>query len=314
MATTLPPTPPSATSVPGRSRNLLRAGYAALVTNVGIVVTGGVVRVSGSGLGCAEWPRCEPGSFTPTANVLEDLHAAIEFGNRLLTFVVLAATLWFLWEARRSSGLATVVRRVAWILPLGVLAQAVIGGITVLTGLQWYTVSIHFLASMLLIALAVAAVHALRSDPDEPRAPTGLRHAATAIATIAFLVLILGTFVTAAGPHGGDVNAPRIGIYIGTLAIAHAHGVWMLLGTSIVTLLVARQLGQPRLVRAIGVLLAISVAQGGVGYLQYWLGIPAELVSLHIVGASLVWLATARMWVVAHRPDLDHAREDAVSA
>jgi cytochrome c oxidase assembly protein subunit 15 len=311
MATTLPQ-PRAATS--GRSRNLMRSGYAALVTNVGIVVTGGVVRVSGSGLGCAEWPRCEPGSFTPTANVLEDLHAAIEFGNRLLTFIVLGAALWFLWEVRRSSGLATVVRRVAWMLPLGVLVQAVIGGITVLTGLQWYTVSIHFLASMALIALAVAAVHALRNEGSGEHAPIGLRHAATAIAAIAFLVLILGTFVSAAGPHGGDADAPRIGISIGTLAIAHAHGVWMLLGTSIVTLLIARQLGQPRLVRAIGVLIAISVAQGGVGYLQYWLGIPAELVSLHIVGASLVWLATARMWVVAHRPDLERGVEDAVTA
>lgn len=313
MANTLPP---SVTTASGRSRNLVRAGYAALVSNVGIVVTGGVVRVSGSGLGCAEWPRCESDSFTPTANPLEDLHAGIEFGNRLLTFVVLGATLWFLWEVRRSSGLPRVVRRVAWILPIGVLAQAVIGGITVLTGLQWYTVSIHFLASMALIALAVAAVHALRSDPDEPPAPEGLRHAATAIATIAFLVLILGTFVTAAGPHGGDADAPRIPLYIGTLAIAHAHGVWMLLGTSIVTLLIARQMGQPRLVRAIAVLITISLAQGGVGYLQYWLGIPAELVSLHIVGASLVWLATARLWVVAHRPDLERvgSHEDTVVA
>lgn len=297
---------------PGASRNLRKAGYAALVTNVGIVVTGGVVRVSGSGLGCAEWPRCEPGSYTPTESVFEDLHAAIEFGNRLLTFVVLGAALWFLWEVRRSRGLPTLVTRIAWILPLGVLGQAVIGGITVLTGLQWYTVSVHFLASMVLIALAVAAVHALRSDPGESPAPTGLRHAATAIAVIAFLVLILGTFVTAAGPHGGDVDAPRIGLPIGTLAIAHAHGVWMLLGTSLVTLLIARQLHQQHLVRAIGALLAISVAQGGVGYLQYWLGIPAELVSLHIIGASLVWLATARMWVVAHRPERARHAEDAV--
>ena len=153
------------------------------------------------------------------------------------------------------------------------------------------------------------------------RAPVGLRHAATAIASIAFLVLVLGTFVTAAGPHGGDGAASRIPVYIGTLTIAHAHGVWMLLGTSIVTLLIARQMGEPRLVRAIAMLVAISLAQGGVGYLQYWLGIPAELVSLHILGASLVWLATARLWVVAHRPDLKRpdreragAHEDAVTA
>ena len=317
MTSTLPHHPePAQRTTPPPPRRLLRAGYAALATNVGIVVTGGVVRVTGSGLGCAEWPQCEPGSFTPSANVFEDLHAGIEFGNRLLTFAVLAASLWFLWEVRRAGVVPRVVRTIAWVLPLGVLVQAVIGGITVLTGLQWWTVSVHFLASMVLIALAVAAVRGLRADPSRPRAPAGLRHATTAVAVIAFTVLLLGTFVTAAGPHGGDATAPRIGIYIGTLAIAHAHGVWMLLGTSIVTLLVARQLGERTLARALGTLIAISIAQGGVGYLQYWLGIPAELVSLHIVGASLVWLSTARVWVIAHRPDLapDAPSEAAVTA
>lgn len=311
MASTLPQ---PLSTVPQPPKRLLRAGYAALATNVGIVITGGVVRVTGSGLGCAEWPQCEPGSFTPTVDVFEDLHAAIEFGNRLLTFAVLAASLWFLSEVRRHPGLPRIVHRVAWVLPLGVFVQALIGGVTVLTGLHWWTVSVHFLASMVLIALAVAGVMGLRSDPTDPAAPPGLRHATSAVATIAFLVLILGTFVTAAGPHGGDASAPRIGLYIGTLAIAHAHGVWMLLGTSIVTLLVARQLGAARLVRALGLLLAISVAQGGVGYLQYWLGIPAELVSLHIIGASMVWLATARTWVVAHRPDLVRDVEAAATA
>jgi heme a synthase len=301
MASTLPPDAASLRPAPPR---LLRAGYAALATNVGIVITGGVVRVSGSGLGCAEWPRCEPSSFVPTQGVLGDLHAAIEFGNRLLTFVVLAATLWFLREVRRHDGLPRLVRRIAWLLPLGVLVQAVIGGITVLTGLRWWTVSVHFLASMVLIALAVAAVHALRADPSEPAAPRGLQHATTAIGAIAFAVLLLGTFVTAAGPHGGDVDAPRIGVDIRLLAIAHADGVWLLLGTIVATLLLARHLAHPRLTRALSVLLLVSLAQGGVGYLQYWLGIPRELVSLHIVGALLVWLAVSRVWVVAHRPEL----------
>jgi cytochrome c oxidase assembly protein subunit 15 len=297
-----------------RSRGLVPAAYAALVTNVGIVVTGGVVRVSGSGLGCAEWPRCEPGSFTPSVGVLEDAHAAIEFGNRLLTFVVLASVMWLLLEVRRSGALPPLVRRSAVLLVLGVIAQALIGGVTVLTGLQWMTVSVHFLVSMGLIALAVTAVHALRSDPAMPPASVGLRHAATAIATIAFLVLVLGTLVTAAGPHGGDADAPRIALDIRILAIAHAHGVWMLLGTTIVTLLVARQAGVPALVRALAVLLAVSLAQGGVGYLQYWLGIPAELVSLHILGAALVWLSAARMWVTAHRPWSGRTAEDRAAA
>jgi cytochrome c oxidase assembly protein subunit 15 len=296
-----------------RSRALVPAAYAALVTNVGIVVTGGVVRVSGSGLGCAEWPRCEPGSFTPSVGVLEDAHAAIEFGNRLLTFVVLASVVWLLIEVRRSGELPPLVRRSAVLLVLGVIAQAVIGGVTVLTGLQWMTVSVHFLVSMALIALAVTAVHALRSDPDAQRSPIGLRHATSAIAVIAFLVLVLGTLVTAAGPHGGDPDAPRIGLDIRILAIAHADGVWLLLGTTLVTLLIARYAGQPALARALAVLLAVSLAQGGVGYLQYWLGIPAELVSLHILGAALVWLTTARVWVTAHRPWRDRTLEDRTS-
>ena len=184
MTSTLP-RPDGAVQQP---RRLLRAGYAALATNVGIVVTGGVVRVTGSGLGCAEWPQCEPGSFTPSANMLEDLHAGIEFGNRLLTFAVLAASLWFLWEVRRAGRVPPVVRAIAWLLPFGVLLQAVIGGVTVLTGLQWWTVSVHFLASMVLIALAVAAVRGLRADPADPPAPTGLRHATTAVAAIAVIV------------------------------------------------------------------------------------------------------------------------------
>ena len=309
MATTLPAPTGASPSVPPR---LVRSAVAALVANMGIVVTGGIVRITGSGLGCAEWPRCEPGSFTPTAGVTSDWHAAIEFGNRLLTFAVLAAVLWLVWEVRRSSVPVTRLVRVgAWMLVAGVVLQAVIGGITVLTGLQWWTVSIHFLASMVLIAIAVAVLHTLRTDPSTPPAALGLRHASTAIALVGFLVLLLGTFVTAAGPHGGDVNAPRIGIDIRLLAIAHADGVWLLLGLIVATLLAARHLREPRLARALAILLVVSLAQGGVGYLQYWLGIPRELVSLHIVGATLVWLAVARVWVIAHRPALQERTVDA---
>jgi len=307
MTNMLPPAVPPRAEPP---RRLIASAYAALVTNIGIVITGGVVRVTGSGLGCAEWPRCEPDSFVPTVGVFDDLHAAIEFGNRLLTFVVLAATLWFLLEVRRNAPQLPLVRRMAVILPLGVVLQAIIGGILVRTGLLWRMTSVHFLISMVLIALAVAAVHALRADPTEPRAPAGLRNALTAVGIVGFLVLLLGTFVTAAGPHGGDASAPRIGIDIRLLAIAHADGVWLLLGLTVATLLLARHLAHPRLVRALTILLAVSLAQGGVGYLQYWLGIPSELVSLHIVGASLVWLALARAWVIAHRPELAGASQD----
>ena len=285
------------------------AANAALAANVGIVITGALVRITGSGLGCSDWPRCEQGSFVPVAGVADGWHAAIEFGNRLLTFVVLAATLWFLWkvvEARRSApdALSPLVTRIAWLLPIGVLVQAVIGGITVLTGLDWWTVSVHFLVSMVLIALAVTARHALIADPDTAPAAPGIRHGLTGVVAVGFLVLILGTFVTAAGPHGGDVNAPRLGIDIRPLAIAHADGVWLLLGGLVALLLVSRSLASTRLTRALAIALLVALAQGGVGYLQYWLGIPRELVSLHVVGATLVWLTLTQAWNVAHRPGL----------
>jgi heme a synthase len=283
---------------------LLRAARAALIANIGIVITGGLVRITGSGLGCAEWPRCTEDSFVPVMGADAGWHAAIEFGNRLLTFAVLAATLAVLLEVRRARPVSRFVQWLAWILPAGVAAQAIIGGITVLTGLQWWTVSVHFLASMLLILSAVMLLGAIRTPAEAPRTATGLRHAVTAVTVAAFVVLILGTLVTAAGPHGGDADAPRIGIDIRLLAIAHADGVWLLLGLTVASLFAARQFGHPELVRAIAVLLGISIAQGGVGYLQYWLGIPRELVSLHVLGATLVWLAAARLWVVAHRPGM----------
>jgi len=295
-----------------RSARLRRAANAALAANVGIVITGALVRITGSGLGCSDWPRCEQGSFVPVAGVADGWHAAIEFGNRVLTFVVLAATLWFLWEivkVRRSSPdvLSLLIVRIAWLLPLGVLAQAVIGGITVLTGLNWWTVSVHFLVSMLLIALAVTARHALVADPGVAPAGTGLRHGLNAVVGVGFLVLILGTFVTAAGPHGGDLNAPRIGIDIRLLAIAHADGVWLLLGGLVALLLVSRSIATPQLTRALTVALLVALAQGGVGYLQYWLGIPRELVSLHVVGATIFWLTLTQAWNVGHRPGLPGA-------
>jgi heme a synthase len=283
---------------------LLRAARAALVANIGIVITGGLVRITGSGLGCAEWPRCTEDSFVPVGGADAGWHAAIEFGNRLLTFAVLATTIALVLEVRRARPVPRMVTRLALLLPVGVVTQAVIGGVTVLTGLQWWTVSIHFLASMLLILVAVMLLGLIRTPSEAPRTVAGLRHAVSAVTAVAFLVLIVGTLVTAAGPHGGDASAPRIGIDIRLLAIAHADGVWLLLGLTIATLFAARQSGHPELVRALTGLLMISLAQGGVGYLQYWLGIPRELVSLHVVGATLVWLAAARLWVVAHRPGM----------
>ncbi len=308
MATTLPASAasPRAGALATAHPRLLAAARVALVANVGIVLTGGLVRITGSGLGCPDWPRCDGTSFVPTGGVSEGWHAAIEFGNRLLTFAVLATALGVIWELRRARPHPQVVGRLAWVLPVGVLVQALIGGVTVLTGLHWWTVSVHFMASMVLIGAAVVLVDLVRTDPTDPAAlmpaPRGLGRAATAVTAVAFLVLLLGTFVTAAGPHGGDATAPRLGLDLRLLAIAHADGVWLLLGLTVATVLVARSVGEARLARALGVLLAVSLAQGGVGYLQYWLGIPASLVSLHLLGATLVWIAAMRVLVAARRP------------
>jgi len=291
-------------SLAAQHPRLDRAAIGAVVANIGIVFTGGLVRVTGSGLGCAEWPRCEPDSFVPRFGIDAGWHAAIEFGNRLLTFVVLAATLAVLYELRRSGIRARDVWRLAWVLVGGVVLQAIIGGITVLTGLQWLSVSVHFLASMILIAAAAALLHLLRTPSDTLPATAGLRTATSALAVVAFVVLLLGTLVTAAGPHGGDPDAARIGIDIRLLAIAHADGVWLLLGLTVGSLLFARGQGESRVARALAVLLVVSLAQGGIGYLQYWLGIPPTLVSLHIVGATLVWLAMVRTWLAAHQVGL----------
>lgn len=316
MTTTLPasaasPAPPAGPLSAAHPR-LLFAARVALAANVGIVLTGGLVRITGSGLGCPDWPRCDGDSFVPTTGIAESWHAAIEFGNRLLTFAVLATALGVLWELRRAGRIRPVPRvvtRTAWILPAGVLVQALIGGVTVLTGLHWWTVSVHFMASMVLIGVAVVLVDLVRTDATDPAevtpVPGGPARAATAVTGVAFLVLLLGTFVTAAGPHGGDATAPRLGIDLRLLAIAHADGVWLLLGLTVATLLVARHAGESRLARAIAMLLAISVAQGGVGYLQYALGIPEGLVSLHLLGATLVWVAAMRVLVAARRPLVD---------
>ncbi len=290
-----------------RAWRLLRwFALAAIITNVVIVVTGGVVRVTGSGLGCIDWPTCDGTNIAPVAGGDHaGWQAAVEFGNRLLTFPVLASTVLVWWQVRKTRPHTTTVERLAWVLPLGVLAQALLGGITVLTGLYPLTVAGHFLLSMVLIAAAVILHERVRPQTATPPPSTGVQHATTAILVVAAAVLVLGTLVTGSGPHGGDVGAPRLGLDIRVMAIAHADAVWLLIGLTVASVAVTWRSGPPGLRRAIRLLLIVQLAQGAVGYLQYWLGIPPELVSLHIFGAALVWLMTVLTWVRARpRPVL----------
>ncbi len=289
------------------SRRALRgAALAALITNMIIVFTGGVVRVSGSGLGCSDWPTCDGSNITPMASGgggHEAWQGYVEFGNRLLSAPVLIAALLVWWFVRRTGPHPRVVRRLALLLPLGVLFQIGLGGVTVLTGLSPVTVAGHFLASMVLIA-AAAGVYELVREPDgEPPAARGVQRAMTGVIIVSMAVLILGTLVTGTGPHGGDLNAPRFGFNLRVMAIAHADAVWMLLGLTAATVAVTWRSGPPRFRRTLRLLLVVQLAQGGLGYLQYWLGVPPTLVSFHILGATVMWAIAVLTWARAR----DHA-------
>lgn len=284
--------------IPRTTRPLTLAVGAAVATNILIVFTGGVVRVSGSGLGCSDWPTCDGQNIAPIAG---GDHAAwqayVEFGNRLLTFVVLAAAIAAVVQVRRTGPWPTATRRLAWALPLGVVVQAVLGGITVLTGLSPVTVAAHFLVSMALIWAAVGLfVRTRPARADTAPIASGIRVGTTALAVVAGVVLVLGTIVTGSGPHGGDIAAPRFDLDLRVMAIAHADAVWLLIGLTIAMVVVTWRSPARRLARGLQLLLVVELLQGGIGYLQYWLGVPPTLVSLHILGAALLWAVVTMVW------------------
>jgi cytochrome c oxidase assembly protein subunit 15 len=278
-----------------------RLALAAVVTNVVIVVTGGAVRLTGSGLGCPEWPTCEAGRVLPTASAqVAAWHQAIEFGNRVLTSVVLvvaAATLVAAW--RRQPRRNDIVRPAALLLA-GVVVQGLVGGVTVLTGLNPLIVAGHFLVSIGLITAAVVLHHRVRSPAGPVRVVirAELRHAQRVLLVVVAVVVTLGTLVTASGPHAGDANTPRLGLDPRVISQFHADGVFMLLGLVIALWFALRATdapAEPR--RAATVLLGVALAQGTVGYVQYFTGLPEVLVGAHMLGACFVWIATLRLWL-----------------
>ena len=258
-----------------------------------LVLTGGAVRLTGSGLGCPTWPECTPGSYTPVPYQAEgQLHAWIEFGNRLLTFALLfsalAAVIYVLKSGRKD------LRSLAAGQVLGIIGQGVLGGITVLTDLHPLPVAGHLLLSMLLIAGA-ASLYARRDKPHfKVSAPTKtISLLSRAHVLISFVVLILGTLVTGSGPHAGDEKAQRFGFDIRSVAILHADAVIFLMGLTIALLVAASVANSTK--RAIYIFFAISLAQGGIGYAQYLTGIPELLVAIHLAGATIFWIAAWRI-------------------
>jgi len=267
-----------------------------VVTQAGIAVTGSVVRVTGSGLGCPSWPQCFPGSLVPVRrDDVAWLHQWVEFGNRLFTGVVglvaLACLAMALLARPRRRRLVTL----AATMPAGVAVQAVVGGVTVMTGLAWWTVSVHFLISMVLVWLAVLLVRATGEGdtPPRPRIPPVASRLLAAAAGLLAALLAAGTFVTAAGPHAGDADAPRLGVAVETLARVHSGVLFAFL-----VVLTALGLTMPRAPRY-WTLLAVVLFQGALGFVQYATGVPEVLVSLHVLGAAAVVVAMAALWVSA---------------
>ena len=258
-----------------------------------LVVTGGAVRLTGSGLGCPTWPECTPGSYTPVPHQAEgQLHAWIEFGNRLLTFALLFSALSVFAHVlltRRKD-----LRLLAAGQLLGILGQGVLGGITVLTDLHPLPVAGHLLLSIILIAGATS-LYSRRHSPNQKSAPPTQTISILSQLHIvtAFVVIVLGTLVTGSGPHAGDEKARRFGFDIQTVAWIHADAVIFLMGLT-VALLVTASLEQ-RTKKAIYIFLGISLAQGVIGYTQYFTGIPEALVATHLAGATIFWIAAWRI-------------------
>ena len=282
---------------------LRRWAIASLVANMGLVLTGGLVRVTGSGLGCSTWPQCEPGSYVPHPEA--GAHGLIEFGNRLLTFVLIAvavATFVAAWRARDEQGRPRRdLRRLAFWAAIGVPAQAVIGGISVLAQLNPWVVSLHLLASVAIIIVCVVLLHRSSGGSAEP-VPALPGRLARAVFALGMVVVVLGTVVTGAGPNSGDGGAERNGLDLELVAKIHAGSVWVTLIVLAALLWTAR--GVPALRRPAWLVLAVSALQGAIGYTQYFLGNPPALVAVHMVGTALFAAAVALL-LVSGRPITD---------
>lgn len=273
---------PTVTAAPpvqdGRALRLWTAG--SLAGNMLLIVTGAVVRLTKSGLGCPTWPRCTPDSYTPRGEL--GIHGLIEFGNRTLTFVLIAlviGTFVTAWRTRDEEGQPRRrLRLLAFLSGIGIPLQGVIGGVTVRTQLNPWVVSLHLLLSVVLIGICVTMVHLAYGLRRRPVTATASR-VVLGIFALSGLVVVLGTVVTGAGPHSGDGGAQRNGLEVETAAKAHAWAVWVLVAATVALLALTRD-------RLVAVLLLIELAQGAVGYVQYFTGLPLALVALHLVGVA----------------------------
>jgi cytochrome c oxidase assembly protein subunit 15 len=251
-----------------------------------IVVTGALVRLTGSGLGCPTWPQCAADSFVPVESQVEGFHKWIEFGNRLLTFVVFAISIlsfaYLLYQRRKRRSLPKNVLKLAAIPVLGTIAQAILGGITVLTDLNPYTVAAHFLLSIVIIYFSVLN-RIIAEFPAIIYKTANQNFLARLLLLVGSIVIFLGVITTGSGPHAGDEVAQRFSIDTQIVAWLHADMVWLFTGLIIASYFVNRNLWLYKL--TITVFLQMVV-----GYSQWFTDLPWGLVAIHVALAVTLWV------------------------
>ncbi|AWB92207.1 COX15/CtaA family protein [Aeromicrobium chenweiae] len=268
-----------------------RWAWAAVVANGFIILTGGLVRLTGSGLGCPTWPKCTDESFVPHREL--GMHGLIEFGNRLLTYVLIAIVVATFVAVWRWSGTSRRLRQLAALIALGVPFQGVIGGITVLTDLNPWVVSLHLLLSMLLVAASMLLVFRVRGEDR-----VGTRRPLVMLTyLVSWVVVYLGTVVTGSGPHAGDDESPRNMLDPRLMSHVHAWSVYVLVGLTL--LVIWKESGRVR--AAAVVLLVVELAQGLIGFVQYFNDLPITLVAAHLVGAAVLMAAATRLLLTPDR-------------
>ena len=287
-----------------------RTLVANLIAQTGIVLTGATVRLTASGLGCPTWPECVEGSITPTSDQTEAFHKYIEFGNRLLTFVLLIVALASIFAVfkynreRLNSGLNK--RRSLTLLALGVLAgifvQAILGGITVLTGLNPLTVAAHFMVSIGLITLATVLLVKAKEPNDVPirlQVAKPINIGMTIHIWLALLVIAIGTLVTGSGPHAGDTDEiVRLGFEFRNITTVHAALVWLFVGLTLGLLFSLLATSAPKnAIKGAWIVFGVCIAQGVIGYVQFFNGLPWGLVAIHVLGACVLWIFTVKFYL-----------------
>ncbi|MGZ9929456.1 COX15/CtaA family protein [Streptomyces sp. NC-S4] len=295
------------------ARSAGRAALGSVVASIAIIVTGGVVRVTGSGLGCTDWPMCTGETLAPTAEL--GVHGAIEFGNRLLTGVLCAVVGWVIIAARLQEKPMPAVLRGGWAQFWIVVLNAVVGGVTVWMRLSPYIVAAHFLAATLLLTAAVYTWHAAYagadggvdagadgSGPGGPGSVGRIRWLSGALVTVTALLVVVGTLATGSGPHAGD-SSDVARMPFDWTAVTVVHGVLagavLVLAGALLAVLPRSGFGAAR--RKAVVFVAVLLGQGLVGLVQSLTALPSLLVMLHLLGAALVWTGVLQVHLTVRR-------------